>query len=455
MLFALLACAPPTSTADVGGLEEPAGWSAVPDLMLTENPASVLAPFATLDDDRPWSLEFEATDVSLRRTDSSSGDRALLGLRADTTYRVRGHVETDDGLAQTAWTEWTTGSLPFESPAHEIVVPLVGPDDGVAVVFGLTRGANQPNLDGVPYLFAVDRKGEVVWYLNAPAGPAEEHFGRFIGDEVWIVDGSELTRYGLAGDHLGTLLSPDVVHHDFEPLEDGNVLVLSREVQVHDVEGFGEQVEVVGDVILELDDNGDIVWSWSAFDHMDVQHNPTAFTGRNWDMFGFVDWTHANSLTRNDDGDVLISMRHQSAVLLIDRETGEILREFGDGSVRDGPAFWGQHAAEMTGDQLTLYDNFGEDESRAVRYDVRDDGLYESVSHTTGGVYETHGSVRTVGADLLIGSGGARRSDLYPEVRVTQVADDGTTVWELVGFVDAVNDRADPIQFAVPVDQSM
>jgi hypothetical protein len=76
---------------------------------------------------------------------------------------------------------------------------------------------------------------------------------------------------------------------------------------------------VLGDVIVDLDANMKPVWVWSTFNHLDPNRHP----------FGVTDWTHGNAIVYSkDDGNLLVSLRHQNWVLKVRYMDG-----VGDGAV--------------------------------------------------------------------------------------------------------------------------
>src|SRR5207248_1935801 len=76
---------------------------------------------------------------------------------------------------------------------------------------------------------------------------------------------------------------------------------------------------VIGDVIVDLDEQMRPVWAWSTFNHLDPNRHPD----------GAHDWTHANTVVfSKDDGNILFSMRSQSWVAKL-----RYLNGVGDGSV--------------------------------------------------------------------------------------------------------------------------
>jgi hypothetical protein len=83
---------------------------------------------------------------------------------------------------------------------------------------------------------------------------------------------------------------------------------------------------VLGDVIVDLDTNLQPVWVWNEFNHLDPNRHP----------YLFPDWTHTNDILYSpDDGNILVSMRHQNWVVKVNYQngtgTGAILWHLGEG----------------------------------------------------------------------------------------------------------------------------
>ena len=75
---------------------------------------------------------------------------------------------------------------------------------------------------------------------------------------------------------------------------------------------------ILGDVLVDLAPRPDgtflPVWVWNSFDHLDVTRTPMSV----------ADWTHSNAILYSpDDGNLLLSMRHQSWILKIDYDNGQ------------------------------------------------------------------------------------------------------------------------------------
>ena len=80
-----------------------------------------------------------------------------------------------------------------------------------------------------------------------------------------------------------------------------------------DLPGYPGTLAVLGDGLVDLDQNWNPVWGWSAFDHLDVNRH----------LSGLPDWTHGNAILYSpNDGDLLLSMRHQSWIIKLDYQNG-------------------------------------------------------------------------------------------------------------------------------------
>jgi hypothetical protein len=124
-------------------------------------------------------------------------------------------------------------------------------------------------------------------------------------------------------------------------------------------------------MLMVLDQDLQVVWTWDAFDHLDVDRAPILgepCTGP-CPIPGAVDWLHDNAVSWSPaDGNLLVSVRHQDWVIKIDyaRGTGDghviwRLGEGGDFSVISSdpsPWFSHQHYSHYLDDStVLLFDN--------------------------------------------------------------------------------------------------
>jgi hypothetical protein len=84
----------------------------------------------------------------------------------------------------------------------------------------------------------------------------------------------------------------------------------------------------MGDRVVEYTRQGEIVWSWDAFDHLDPYRIGYTALDPYWHVRGFPnhrDWTHGNGLAYDERADAIImSFRLQDALVAADRATGAV-----------------------------------------------------------------------------------------------------------------------------------
>ena len=116
-------------------------------------------------------------------------------------------------------------------------------------------------------------------------------------------------------------------HHRVLPLPNGHMVVLASYPKIFtNLPSLTGTTSVLGDVLVDVDQNLNPDWVWSAFDHLDVNRHP----------MNFPDWTHSNDmLYSSDDHNLLLSIRHQNWILKIDfndgQGSGNILWHLGEG----------------------------------------------------------------------------------------------------------------------------
>jgi arylsulfate sulfotransferase len=255
------------------------------------------------------------------------------------------------------------------------------PASGVALL-SLTKGSTNQLM-----ALALDPAGNVIWYYDYDSALGLPQPIKLLpnGHMLAVLGAGSgftgtLREFDLAGNivrqfnqndlaqflsNAGYDLSVDAIDHDLLWFPNGHLLLLATTHKVfHDLPGYPGDTTVLGNIVVEVDQNNNVVWVWNAFDHLDVNRHP----------MGFPDWTHGNSLFYTaDDGNLLISLRHQSWVLKIDYRnglgSGDVLWKLGyqgDFDLGSGaPANWfyAQHYANIvspngTGDvKLALFDN--------------------------------------------------------------------------------------------------
>lgn len=267
----------------------------------------------------------------------------LAGMRPETNYTAFHTLDTGSEFLNSPPLAFTTGRLPGELYTNNILVSQP-PATANPILLGTPLG-------GRPV--ANDLDGNVLWY-----GPDNISFVTRpeTGGEMWALIesaggiGSEqiVRRFDLTGmtlaetnaervnEQLRAMNKREITafHHEALSIPGGRVAVLADVEQIlTDVQGPGP-VDVLGDMILVLDKDMNVVWTWDTFDHLDVRRLavlgekcPAACPPTRLSSTG-TDWTHGNAIDYTPDGQLLYSTRHQDWLVKVDYSYGE-----GDGHV--------------------------------------------------------------------------------------------------------------------------
>ncbi len=312
----------------------------------------------------------------------------LAGLLADTAYTARHVVDDGASAAEGPEVPFTTSSANVNLASYQVLKPHpAGGASGVLL---------QSNIF-VPTV-ATDLDGNVLWYypLNLSFLTRPIPGGTFLGmiqSPTQDASYQILREFDVVGDKLretnAARISEQLIemgkrpvtsfHHEAAPLPDGKILVLATTEQImSDVQREGE-INVLGDMILVLDRDLQVVWAWDAFDHLDAGRIANLGEictpdGAGCPPFYLApsanDWLHGNAVQLTPDGNLLYSIRHQDWVVKIDYRNGEgsgdIIWRLGGGgdfaidSPDPAPWFSHQHdAVLLPGDEslLLVYDN--------------------------------------------------------------------------------------------------
>jgi hypothetical protein len=309
----------------------------------------------------------------------------VAGMRPATPYSIQHVVDGSAESTSGPSLSWTPPATDNTFGPYNVVQPPSDPNTA-PVVLQSTGG----------WPVATDLAGNLVWYypeaISFMARPAGG--GRFLG---WYENQTLGPEYQIIRefDVVGTTIREtnaarvseqlmamgmhpvNSFHHEVREMPDGKILALaSTERILTDVQGPGA-VDVLGDMIVVLDRNLQVVWAWDTFDHLDPHRMATLNETCNQTTNGCAniylapranDWTHGNALQLLPDGNLLYSARHQDWVIKIDYEngqgTGNILWRLG----KDGdfqflsndiyPWFSHQHDPNMDANGLlTVFDN--------------------------------------------------------------------------------------------------
>ena len=317
----------------------------------------------------------------------------VAGMLANTAYHLQAAVTLADGVtAADSDHSFTTTSYPANLIPQITASTTAGqaPQPGIEMLNPIGTTAQ---------VVATDLSGRVIWEYNpaepttqsailapqelpngdfiflfsegsgnpllGPINPADPNLVRevdLIGNTIKQITMAQLNARLAAANYNLTL---QVFNHDVTVLPNGHWLVLANTLKSVVLAGQTTPTTVLGDVIVDLDTNLNPVWVWNEFDHLDVNRHPVQFP----------DWTHTNAVVYSkDDGNLLVSIRHQNWVVKVDYNngagTGNIIWRLGyqgDFKLIGGtdPTDWfsGQHGLSFTSGNttgifgMTLMDN--------------------------------------------------------------------------------------------------
>ncbi|PYT57695.1 MAG: hypothetical protein DMG35_19770 [Acidobacteria bacterium] len=263
----------------------------------------------------------------------------VAGMKANTLYHMRGVVQFGDGTQfMDADQTFTTGAIPAAQLPNITATTTAGmtPQSGVEML-DLINFSGSTALSGV----ITDLNGNVLWAYDpgtsVPAGVSIQPVkllpnGHFLftftvstaglasssvlqevdltGSVVWQMTSAQLNQAlaaSCAASGIGCNLTILGTHHDFVLLPNGHLILIA------DTNQFISGTTVNGDVLIDLDENHKPVWLWNEFDHLDINRRP----------MGFPDWTHTNAVIYSaDDGNLIISIRHQNWLVKVDYANG-------------------------------------------------------------------------------------------------------------------------------------
>ena len=152
-------------------------------------------------------------------------------------------------------------------------------------------------------------------------------------------------------------------NHDFLALENGNYVLFAYDERPYAsdtiVANGTPNQNIIGLLIQELDENKNVLFEWSSFDHHFLSNYPSVH-----DNLGSssLDFMHCNAIEIDEDGHFLLSNRNISEITKIHRTTGDVIWRFGgdqsDFQLLNDYPFSKQHCIKSLGNsKYLLYDN--------------------------------------------------------------------------------------------------
>ena len=312
----------------------------------------------------------------------------IYGLYADTDNQITISY-SDNGQTTTKTINVTTDPLPND---------LALPTEVIADKTQLTNDLYFFTPSSQGYAVAYDVNGDVRWYLSQQATWKIDRLAN--GHLLVSTDRLANQPYYTTGLYEMNLLGKiyveysllDGYHHDYFEMPNGNLLVATND--------FNNVHGTVEDVVVELDrQTGNIVKTFDLKNVLPMEDGKS----ENWTNY---DWFHNNSVWYDDKtNSVILSGRHQDAVIALDYTTGQLKWIIGDPTnwsdeyqkyffTPIGDNFewqWSQHAAMVTPDDyIFLFDN-GNNKSK-----IADNYILAQDSYSRGVIYKINTDSMTI-----------------------------------------------------------
>ena len=321
-------------------------------------------------------------------TDLAAADAAAASVVQHTLTRLNPGVNYTFAVggrrSRTGATSWslpvelflTPGKLPHDE-YHSNTVPV-----------GLT--VNEPGASDGYTLFAGRSHRKA--YLIDNAGRIVHRWDRNVGTNNYLLENGNLMgraagvvrEFDPAGNVVWSYEHPQRVHHDFVPMPNGNVLLLTADAKTRAeaiaaganpafVPQDGLHTETIVEVRPIYPDQAEVIWKWSVWDHLVQDYDSSqANFGRVGDHPELIDLNYnlrqgfrtertfnnnglgANGLAYNPDLDqIVISARNMSEIWIIDHSTStaEAAGHTGGNSGQGGDLLyrWGNPQAYRAG----------------------------------------------------------------------------------------------------------
>jgi arylsulfate sulfotransferase len=312
----------------------------------------------------------------------------IAGMLPSVTYSMRHFVVTNsqpDGGSSLL--PFTTGALNHAVPVFTVVSPpTIKSSLSQQVLLNSMLDLRFPS-SNVPV--ATDVFGRVIWYYGGNKSPYMFAYythavaggnlmmlysiGRqyYVGEIDLAGNSLKLTNMDRINAQLTLRGEENVIalHHDALRTPAGQTLVFGM------LEHTNVNPPLLGDLIIGLDQNYQVIWTWNSFKHLPLRlpvlHETCAVS------YGpacpastptAIDLLHSNCLSYTSDHNLLHSMRHQDWVEKINFQdgagNGTVVWKLGKGgdfavnSTDPSPWFSHQHDPEWVGtNTISLYDN--------------------------------------------------------------------------------------------------
>ena len=422
--------------ADAGPPGQPVAFIDSPTFTGNDNPAAPQAGVLRLTTDVAAKVHVEVSGGDERWTldlpGTTSVKKPIVGLKPATTYDVTVSVSAGANTLTAGPLSWTTPPLPTNFLPIQVTKSDPSKMEPGMTLFAIRDGwylAQAP-------VIIVDHQGTVRWYFSDRSNMAQEDlrqlpngnlfFGRdfctlreidLLGNVVRAFHASKWpgTCTTIAG---SVPVEVDDFHHESAVLATGNVLTLSTETRQvagyptseTDANAAKQNALVMGSAIVEFTPTGEIVKRISMLDLLDPTRIGRDSLTQDWSSQHATpgqrpyDWDHANAVIYDASSDsYLVSLRHQDAVVKVNRTSGTLTWILGNPAnwvapwkdkllAPTGNLLWPfhQHAVELNALGLGLYDNGN---YRAAAYQSVDGSVPE---YSRAAIYKVDETAKTV-----------------------------------------------------------
>jgi len=215
------------------------------------------------------------------------------------------------------------------------------------------------------HLLILDNQGEVVYFREMPAdvaNAANTDFKRQPNGQLTYFNGAEAAYKVMNSAYeivdTWSMVGYPTDEHDLQILPNGNALLMSYNPISMDLSAYGgiTNAVLVDLVIQEQNASKSVVFEWSALNNIPITDSYHLIT------FTVFDPYHGNALELDLDGNLLLSNRHTSDIVKINRATGGIMWRLGGRSnefvfVNDGGFSLQHDIRRLPNGHITLFDN--------------------------------------------------------------------------------------------------
>jgi hypothetical protein len=363
----------------------------------------------------------DSSHVMRTSSEPCRGDRTsnvyVAGMLADTAYDMRAEVVAGMSVQVGPSVPFRTGVIDAAFPPTTLLVPPS--ETSSSKERFLLFSAARPT--------ATDLQGNIVWYA-----PTHEQAlvrmlpgGRFLaitpggsaaGDRIQTLTEFDLvgnvvreTNMEIIAEQVGkrmgikSICKPNGgvcvagLHHDAIRLPNGHTVAIGTLERMfpEGAQDSEDPTDIMGTLLIDLDEDLQVSWVWNAFDHLDVSRKAIGDEKCRGKSGGLPcapvylgeaanDWLHTNSVSYTPrDGNLVVSLPEQDWVVKIDykdgKGSGKVLWRLGEGGdlkpdKEDKLAWFSyQHDAAFEppgSDTLVLFDN---GHRRQKKEDKKDD----------------------------------------------------------------------------------